>query len=120
MKKNIAYLIVALYVIAVIVLGTLEKQLQFNAFAGIPLWVVIGGGFGFILPMIHSKTRSFSSFMLYVVAVVVICLIGDIALGRITALRIVEDIIMFVAPMLGWIIWNKAGCPCDAKMDVDC
>lgn len=119
MNKSMGYILIALYAVAVILFGILEGSMQIPAIAEILLWVIIGIGFGFILPVLHSKTRLFPRFALYAAAITVVCVVVDVAHSNTTALRFTENAAMFVSSMLGWFLWNKAGCPSRKELDID-
>ncbi len=119
MKKGIEYILIALYVAVVILLGTLEGNLQIPEMIKILLWLIVGMGFGFILPILHSRTQSFSRFVVYMAVITAICVVTDVIHGNVTALRIAESMTMFLSAMLGWYFWNKARCSNRKKIDID-
>lgn len=119
MKKIMEYLSVALYAAVVVLLGILENRMQVSETVKILLWLLFGIGLGFILPIIHSKTRFFPQFALSTAVIIAVCVAVSAIHSHITVLRVAENVILFASSALGWFLWNKAGCPSRKKLDID-
>ena len=119
MKKNWGIAVVLLFFMVMLGVGMVEEYIHLSAVVQIVLWLAGGLLFGFILPVIHGYTRTFSGLMFYVVAANVILQVGSGLFSGWTLLRLAEIIILFAAPMLGWLIWDKIGRPGGKETDID-
>lgn len=119
MKKNWGFAAIILFFMAMLAVSMVGEYIHLSAAVQAMLLAVMGMLFGFILPVIHGYTRSFSGLMVYIVVLNAAYQIGNGLFSGWTLFRLVEIVILFAAPILGWFLWNKASCPSRKELDID-
>ena len=119
MKKNWGFAAIILFFMAMLAVGMVGEYIHLSAAVQVMLLAAMGMLFGFILSVIHGHTRSLSGVMVYVVVLNAAYQIGNGLFSGWTLFCLVEIGTLFAAPVLGWFVWNKAGCPSRKEMDID-